>query len=459
VPLPDVRRLLDRLDRSHDADRVRTMALIGREGSGDPALAAFLDEVAAPSEYHQHLVLVAASAAGDARRLTAALRHPSLRIRARALASLDPEHVQAHELVGAMLRGSAADRRLLRRYVNRHRLTEVAEAAIEALRSELGDREAAALLATCTEDTVRRLLPELLYAVPHLGPLARRHPTAVLDHLETQLQGLPRRQRDQLWSQVDPALAELALARPDRLLGLIESVGPSWVVPHGLRPVMRFLVRRDPARVARLLVRDELVQGLGWQLLSGLAAARATSPSTTRSRSPGRCARASACSPRGSGRCPEPPRRGLHPCPGGPRHVHPGLADRPPRPAPPPGAPRRGSWRPVDRQRRGCDSGLSGRWPLGPGGAPSRPASPARRSTISTRDRSGAPPCERWRRCSRTAPAGPKRPTWSPAVPGTGRRPRPRRGARAGSPVRPAAVRRRRPVPGAASAADAPSPP
>ena len=80
MPLPDVRRLLDRLDRSHDADRVRTMALIGREGSGDPALAAFLDEVAAPSEYHQHLVLVAASAAGDARRLTAALRHPSLRI-------------------------------------------------------------------------------------------------------------------------------------------------------------------------------------------------------------------------------------------------------------------------------------------------------------------------------------------------------------------------------------------
>lgn len=145
------------------------------------------------------------------------LRHPSRRIRAQALASLDPEHVQTHEIVGAMLRGSAADRRLLRRFVNRRRLTEVAEAAIQALRSELGDREAAAPLATCTEDTVRRLLPELLYAIPSLGPLARRHPTVVLDHLEAQLQGLPRRQRDQLWSQFGPALAELALARPDRL--------------------------------------------------------------------------------------------------------------------------------------------------------------------------------------------------------------------------------------------------
>ena len=38
MPLPDVRQLLDQLDRSHHADRVRTMALIGRDNSGDPAL-------------------------------------------------------------------------------------------------------------------------------------------------------------------------------------------------------------------------------------------------------------------------------------------------------------------------------------------------------------------------------------------------------------------------------------
>jgi hypothetical protein len=267
VPLPDLRPLLDRLDRSHHADRVRTMALVGRDGGDDPALGELLDEVAAQSEYHHHLALVAASAAGDVQRLVAALRHLSRRIRARALASLGSEVVPAGEIVEAMLQGSAEDRRLLRRFVNRRHLTAIAEAAIDGVRRELGDENAAALLATCTGDTVRRLLPELLYAVPSLRPLARHHPMVLLDHLDEQLPGLPRRQRDQVWTRFSPALAGLALVQPDRLLRLAEQAGPSWVVPHGLAPVMRFLIRFDPARVARLVVQDEFVKTMRWQRL------------------------------------------------------------------------------------------------------------------------------------------------------------------------------------------------
>src|SRR6185503_4548258 len=109
------------------------MALVGRDDGDDPALGALLDEVAGQSEYHHHLALVAASTAGDTPRLVAALRHPSRRIRGRALTSLGSEVVPTGEIVEAMLQGSAEDRRLLRRFVNRRRLTTIAEAAIDGV--------------------------------------------------------------------------------------------------------------------------------------------------------------------------------------------------------------------------------------------------------------------------------------------------------------------------------------
>lgn len=242
------------------------MALMGRDNAGDPALNQLLDELASQSGYHHQLALVAASAAGDVQRLGAALRHPSPTIRRLALANLAREHLPTEEVLVAMLGGSAEDRRDVRRLVNRRGLTAVAEAVIDDLRSELGDREAGALLPTCTPDTARRLLPELLYAIPNLRSLARRHPTVLLDHVEEELRVLPRRQRDHLWTRINAAVPELALAQPDRLLRLIEEAGPSWVIPRGLGPVLGSVIRFDSARVARLLVKDEFVESLRWWL-------------------------------------------------------------------------------------------------------------------------------------------------------------------------------------------------
>ncbi len=239
------------------------MAVLGRDNAGDQGLGALLDELSAQSGYHHRLALVAASAAGDGERLRSALRHPSPHIRSFALATIPLAHLPAEDVVDAVRRGSAEDRRRLRRFVNRHRLTEVAEAVIDDIRRELGDREAASLLPACGEAAVRRLLPELLYAVPNLRSLAVRHPRVLLDHIEDECPALSRRQRDQLWSRVDGALRGLALAEPDRVLALVEASGPSWVVPWGLRPVLGFLVRFDASRVARLIVRDEFVGGVG----------------------------------------------------------------------------------------------------------------------------------------------------------------------------------------------------
>lgn len=165
-----------------------------------------------------------------------------------------------------MRNGSAEDRRSIRRFVNRRGLTSVAEAIVETTRDEFGDREAGVLLATCTPETARRLLPELLYTIPNLRTFARRHPAVLLDFMEVELEGLPRRQRDLLWTRMDAAVSGLALAEPDRLLRLVEEMGPSWVVPHGLSPVLGSMIRFDASRIARLLVKDEFGEAMRWRL-------------------------------------------------------------------------------------------------------------------------------------------------------------------------------------------------
>ncbi len=218
MPLQRLRRLLDQLDRTYHSDRVRMMALVGRDHADDPALHRLLDEVASKSQYHQGLTLVAATAAGDDERLHAALGDPSATIRSLALANIASEHLPAEQILEEMLSGSAEDRRMLRQFIIRRRLTNVAETVIDRIRDELGDREAGALLATCAKGTVRRLLPDLLYAIPNLRSLAKRHPTILLDHTEEELQTLSRRQRDLLWvsPSLSPTDSSASSKRPDR---------------------------------------------------------------------------------------------------------------------------------------------------------------------------------------------------------------------------------------------------
>lgn len=265
MQIPGLRLLLEELDGSYHSQRVRTMALLGRDNAADAALGDLLDQLSGESGYHHCLALVAAAAAGDQGRLRSALNHPAPRVRSFALAHLDPAGVAPADLIAALLHGSAEDRRLLRRFVNRHGLTDVAEAAIGDVRRELGDAEAAALLPACGHGTVRRLLPDLLHATASLRVLARRHPQVVLELFGQELDGLSRRQRDLFWCQITAALRELALADPAGTLQLVEDAGPSWIVPWGLHPALGFLIRFAPSRVARLVATEDFARQYGWR--------------------------------------------------------------------------------------------------------------------------------------------------------------------------------------------------
>lgn len=270
MPVPDLQPLLDRLDGTFHAERVRTLAVLGRDHAGDATLGHLLDGLSTQSWYHHELALVAATAAGDRDRLRRALSHPSPRIRSYVLAHLAGADLAPEEILELLLNGSADDRRLLRRFINRNGLTEVAEAVIDTARRELGDREAATLLPGCSGDTVRRLLPELRYAMPSLRPLARRHPAVLLDYVDGELRGLSRGLKDRFWTEMGSAVAEMALAEPDRTLRLIEDLGPSWVLPWGVPRVLGHLIRFAPSRLARLIATDEFARQNGWRVPTSL---------------------------------------------------------------------------------------------------------------------------------------------------------------------------------------------
>ncbi len=229
-----------------------------------------LDELAAVSSYHHQLALVSATAAGDQDRLQAALTHPNPRIRSFAFANLARLGLAVDDIREAILAGSAEDRRRLRRFINRSGRTDIAEAIIDDVRAVLGDREAATLLSTCGAETVGRLLPELLYSIPNLASLARRHPGPLLGDVTDLLSSYSQRRRDLLWSQIDSALGDLAVLDADRMLGLVEELGPTWVLPHGLQGVLGHLIRHSAHRVAGLITQPEWVESIRWRLPSGL---------------------------------------------------------------------------------------------------------------------------------------------------------------------------------------------
>lgn len=243
-----------------------TMGRLGRERRGDPALDDLLDGVAAVSHLHLRLALVAAAAAGRFDRVRRALAHPTPGIRRFAL-SLLPATTLAVEDADRILRdGSTEDRRVLRRRLRTCGSAAIADACIDLVLAERGDREAASMLAACSPAVAARLLPELVDALPSIAGFARRHPEAVLDLLAVALPDDSARERDERWGRTAPALPALVLAAPDRVLDLLTSAPPTTIVPTAAFEVLGRLIRTDAERVAALISHPDFVDNVGWRL-------------------------------------------------------------------------------------------------------------------------------------------------------------------------------------------------
>lgn len=253
--------LLREFDRNTHAQRCRRIVEVARTHRDDPALGELLDEVAAESNHHHLLTLLAAQAIGDQARLLAAARHPSARVRAAAARRL-PLPTDDRTVADLYLDSSAHDRATLRSRLRSENRTGVTDSLCRqgfgqsegsTSAGPLSDVERAALLPAASADTVRELLGDLADLVPSVASLTRAHPELVLDHLEGSLTDATQVVRGHWWGWAGAALPALVTHDAARILTLLENSGPGTELPDGLGSVTASLVRRHPARMAALL--------------------------------------------------------------------------------------------------------------------------------------------------------------------------------------------------------------
>lgn len=247
--------------------RLRELALAAREATGRGELAALIDGLAGHGGYGRRLAAFAALVGRDTGFLGARLADPDPAVRAQGVKAVRRGLVPDDAVVAAFEDASAAVRGQLVRAVVRGRRTAVAEALIGPVGTQWGDAEAARLLPACTQETVRRLLPALWPALSGPGVLAARHPAAVLDEAERQLELLAPGGRAAWWNRYADVVAPLADRAPERVLELLERHCHGGLPPLVHERLNR-LVAADPGRTLRLLLAPERRRGTAATRLS-----------------------------------------------------------------------------------------------------------------------------------------------------------------------------------------------
>ncbi|MGX6601448.1 hypothetical protein ACWKSP_04815 [Micromonosporaceae bacterium Da 78-11] len=239
--LSSTRQLLDRLDPLPYRARTRALAVWARTATDRREVCA---DLRAAGSYERFLALTAATVAGDAAGVDAALDDPLPAISAAAWQAA----LHVGRLPATDLDLPSVQRRRIYRSLRARRVTAIADALMPQVRELYGDREAAVLLPACGTEVIRRLLPALDHLV-NLTALARRHPDLVLDHVALRLEAAGPAGRDQVWAQVGPAVLH---GEPARVLDLLELHPPRHGLP-GSPTAYGVVAAHDPGRVARLL--------------------------------------------------------------------------------------------------------------------------------------------------------------------------------------------------------------
>src|ERR1022692_3745361 len=258
VTVPSLKSLQAEFDRGTHHGRVRRMALLGRDEAGSPGLAGLLDQLTGLGGYWHQLALVAAVAGSDGDRLVAALSSDYPQVRSYAFRHVVLAGDNVDDLFGAYGQASAVERRRLGRLMCSAGRPDVAERLVRLCREMGLENEAAALLPGCGSSFAAAELPELDHAVRSWAMLGRRHPFVLLDYLRASLQAGTRSRRDELWQSTAAGVRIACGAEPERVLRLLEELGPSWGPVPVLRERLGALVRAFPSRATRLLPRAEL---------------------------------------------------------------------------------------------------------------------------------------------------------------------------------------------------------
>ncbi|PAD71469.1 hypothetical protein CHH67_24325 [Paenibacillus campinasensis] len=251
--------LLSELDSLGYSDRMKRMALLGRQHTGDADYSALLVSLLeSGTAYEAHLALTGAAVVNDARAVMLALKHPKAGVRGRA-ARLLPEVVtdpdDSIEAEIAMM-SYHCRRQLLRSIVNTYR-QDWAERLLPLVLDRWGAQEASLLLAVCSEETVHSRLPQLGYALHNWRLLTKNHPDLVAAYFKNALQNATQREKAGVWWTLSSAIEVLSASRPAIVLECALQLGPKEIIHPVLKQQLGILIQASPEDVFELLTRAE----------------------------------------------------------------------------------------------------------------------------------------------------------------------------------------------------------
>lgn len=262
MAVPSLKSLMAEMDLDTHAGRVRRLALLGRDESGNPKLATLLDELTSRGTYWHRLAQQAAIAASDSDRLVEDLSSQSASIRWFAYRHLVAAGSKVDELIHVYPTLSTVERKGISHLVSRSGDQALCERLVAVCRDSGRDDEAARLLSGCSAAVVAELLPQLDHLMSGWAALGHRHPTVFLAYLEKQLTEAPRSRRDSIWRTAAAAVQTSAPAEPERVIGLMETLGPRFGPASVLGDQLGRMFRAFPSRMTVMMLRPELVATL-----------------------------------------------------------------------------------------------------------------------------------------------------------------------------------------------------
>jgi hypothetical protein len=183
-----------------------------------------------------------------------ALRGEDLALRRAALRAVRTLPVSDDAAAAVLTDASLELRRAFYRTLLDARRTALADRLLPSVHRQWGDGEAAALLPACSARVAADQLPGLAHAVGSWTTLARRHPEAVLAHIESGDPALGLGYA--FWRRWETVLTILAESLPERTIAFLETQDTRYGLQLPAR-AMTALVKADPMGAWTLVASDE----------------------------------------------------------------------------------------------------------------------------------------------------------------------------------------------------------
>jgi len=264
IKVPDKKALLKELDSFGYSERMKKIAIMGRDNNSSKQYLNVLSSLLEDGSYEAHLALTGASVTNNVEILLSALKHRMVSVRKKA-AGLFAKAASNDDIVKVIDDLSQDCRRCLLRNITKINRQELAERLIPLVYSRWGAHEAAFLLPACSKETVEKYLWDIGHVISSWHILACKYLDVVSDYFKTSLEKASLREKTYIWWSFSTAIHQLCKLKPDFILDCAINIGPKDIIHPLLKKNLGILVRKCPEKVFNLIVQNELRK----ELLSG----------------------------------------------------------------------------------------------------------------------------------------------------------------------------------------------